>query len=456
MLKDSRTAVGIVAGAGIPAHAAPTSLARSSSSARRQRRAAAGVVVIALAIITVGAAWERTHARGIADALADGGDDVVVARVPARGADAGAREVERLRATLRATPLDLAAATRLARLDVTAARDRADPRFLGRAEAALAPWWDRPDPPAEVVLLRATIRQARHDFEPALADLDALVARPPATVGTTTLVQAWLTRAVVLGVKARYADALASCARLDELATPFVRAACRAPLLGLTGKATVAATELVAVLDRASSAAEVAWARSLLADLARAAGDDHGAEALLRSVLAVAPTDGLARATLADLLLDGGRSDEVAALVAGHEEDDALLLRLALAQAQGPTPIPPRPASAAPAALQAGPATAAAMMAARFRASRERGDVVHRREEARFALAVERDPARALGLAVANWEVQREPADARVLLEAALAAGVPAAARPALEWMNATNLAWPPLRELAAALRSAS
>lgn len=420
---------------------------------RRERRAATGVVLGALAIITAGTSWERTHARGIANALSQGADDAVVAHVPARGADASAREVERLRAALRTAPLDLAAATRLARLDVTAARDRADPRFLGRAEAALAPWWDRTDAPAEVLLLRATIRQARHEFQPALADLDTLVARSPGSVAPPILAQAWLTRAVVLGVIARYADALASCARLDGLASPFVQAACQAPWLGLTGRPASAATALAAALDRASSAAEVAWGRSLLADLARAAGDDRGAEALLRSVLSIAPTDGLARATLADLLLDGGRPGEVAALVAGHEEDDALLLRLALAEAQS---SPPAPSPRAPAATDARLDTAAAVMAARFRASRERGDVVHRREEARFVLAVTHDPARALGLAAANWEVQREPADARVLLEAALAARSPGAARAALEWVDATHLAWPRLRALAAALRSAS
>ena len=49
--------------------------------------------------------------------------------------------------------------------------------------------------------------------------------------------QAWLTRAVVLGVRGPYAEGLASCARLEALASPLVVAACRAPLLGVTGRA---------------------------------------------------------------------------------------------------------------------------------------------------------------------------------------------------------------------------
>jgi hypothetical protein len=64
-----------------------------------------------------------------------------------------------------------------------------------------------------------------------------------------------------------------------------------------------------------------------------------------------------------------------------------------------------------------------AELAARFDATRRRGDTVHRREEARYALEVENDPARALGLARANFAVQKEPADARLLADAARAAG---------------------------------
>jgi uncharacterized SAM-dependent methyltransferase len=58
---------------------------------------------------------------------------------------------------------------------------------------------------------------------------------------------------------------------------------------------------------------------------------------------------------------------------------------------------------------------------ARFDAARLRGDSVHQREEARFELHLKQRPTRALQLAQANWLVQREPADARLLLEASRA-----------------------------------
>ena len=51
-----------------------------------------------------------------------------------------------------------------------------------------------------------------------------------------------------------------------------------------------------------------------------------------------------------------------------------------------------------------------------------------------------RRAAAALEVARRNWATQREPADARILLEAALAAGESAAAQPVLDWLDRTGL----------------
>jgi predicted Zn-dependent protease len=409
----------------------------SGDGRNRERRAAVGVVVSALGVVVVGAVsgWGGA-ASGAGAALArEIPDAEVVAQVPARRRDPATAERARLQRALDAHPRDLAAASRLARALIAAARSGGDPRFLGRAEAALRPWWDDPDPPAEALLLRATIRQSRHEFEPALADLDRLVAETPGDP------QAWLTRAVVLGVRGRYGEGLASCARLEPLASPLVVAACRAPLLGVTGRSRNAAAALAGETRFARSRVETGWAEALLADLAVWSGDPRDAEARLQRLVTGAPDDRAARAALADLYLDEGRAVEAAALTEGREQDDGLLLRRALAQTAEGTAHGDK--TTLPAARE---------MAARFEAARLRGDTVHQREEARFVLAVTRDPARALRLAEQNWRVQKEPADARILLEAAAAAGAPRAAAPALAWLAETGCEWPRLRALAASL----
>jgi hypothetical protein len=87
-----------------------------------------------------------------------------------------------------------------------------------------------------------------------------------------------------------------------------------------------------------------------------------------------------------------------------------------------------------------------------------RGDRIHLREEARFRLELGGDACAALALASEDWQVQRELADARVLLATAVACGgaaAKAAAAPVLAWRRANHVEHPRLDELAARLEAA-
>jgi hypothetical protein len=65
---------------------------------------------------------------------------------------------------------------------------------------------------------------------------------------------------------------------------------------------------------------------------------------------------------------------------------------------------------------------------------------VHLREEARFTLHLLAAPEAALELALGNWQVQKEPADVRVLLESALAAHNPEATDAVRQWLKESRL----------------
>jgi hypothetical protein len=80
----------------------------------------------------------------------------VVENLPARS-EPVQRELRDLRTQLLLRPDDLAVATRLAKRCVTLAREDADPRHLGYAEAVLIPWWRLPRPPEDELILRATV-----------------------------------------------------------------------------------------------------------------------------------------------------------------------------------------------------------------------------------------------------------------------------------------------------------
>lgn len=343
----------------------------------------------------------------------------VIEQLPRR-ADATQSGLRTLRAQLGNNPQDLALATSLAQRYIALSRSETDPRYLGYAQAALAPWWQQAAPPVPVRLLRATILQSTHHFPAALQDLDAVIAQQPANA------QAWLTRATVLTVQGNYGQATASCARLSGLSTQLVTVTCIASVAGMTGRAAKSEQLLNLTLQRsAGTAPELEhWALSLLAEMAARRGDAALAEARFKQALAQDPRDSYLLGAYSDFLLDQKRPQEVLKLVQDQQRIDALLLRQALALQMAP---------GQETALKA----ATAELAARFHAAMQRGDTVHQREQARFALALQRDIPGALRLAQSNWAIQKEAADMRVLLEAAVAARDKAAARPVLDWISA-------------------
>lgn len=334
-------------------------------------------------------------------------DEEVVERLPARP---GLAE-RRARAELQRDPSRLPLALSVAREAIDRARREGDPREYGAAQAALSPWWAQREAPAPVRLLRATILQARHEFAPALLDLQALAG--DASLPAALRAQAGLTQVAVLQVQGRLAEAARACRALQ------------APELGAAGAGLARAAEVCAVeidslrgdldprqadlrLDAlARQAPDDRWLALVRAELAVRLGDDTEAERLL-SQAAGQGGDPYAQAARADWLLDRGRAAEaLAAVSVGPVEADALQLRRAIALH--------RLGDARAAAVLSG-------MTARLDAARRRGEP-HLREEARLALDVGRDPARAWTLAQENWAGQREPADAVLLWRSALRAG---------------------------------
>ena len=363
-------------------------------------------------------------------------DTLVLERVPARAADPRVRDLQTLRAAWRAAPRDADLAVRLARRYVEQAAAEGDPRYIGYAQAALLPWWTDAAPPVAVRVQRAVLLQYGHQFSEALADLDAAVLADPGNG------EAWAWQAAIHMVRADYAAAARACAALAPLTSALLATACQAAADALTGQAAAAVRDLAAALAAAPSAGpqERLWALTRLAEIAARVGDTARAERAFRQALALGLDDVYLQAAYADFLLDNGRAAEVLPLLKDGARADVLLLRLALAAKAMADPRSDGWTRA---------------LAARFAATRARGDMTHEKEEARFVMMLQGDAGRALVLAQSNFAVQREPADARTLMEAALAARQPAAAGPALDWLQTHRVESVILQVLAARLGAA-
>lgn len=366
-------------------------------------------------------------------------DDDVLTRLPTRRSDPAARALAALREAARAAPRDATLALAAARAALDQARALGDPRYVGQAQAALAPWWAQKTPPADIQVMRAIIARHGQRFDEALADLQAVVAREPGHR------EAWSELATLHLLRADTAAARRACDALSGRAPALAVVGCRAGADALSGHADMAAAALRAALDAGSGTDPqadpvlrlAAWTQ--LAEIEAQRGEPAAAEAAFEAALALGLDDVTLRAAYADLLLDQGRPGEVLVQLRQGSDADVLLLRLALAAKAASSPLAARYADE---------------LAARLDAARLRGDSSHRKEEARFELTVRGRPQVALALARAHYALQRRPADARLLLEAALAARQPAAADPVLRWMAASGVDSPRLQALAERLRS--
>ena len=367
-------------------------------------------------------------------------DTVLLQRTP--GAAKALREARGL-----SLPTDSTSRVAAAQAAIDHGHSTGDPRYFGQAQAVLGSDWTAPSPPPPVRLARAILLQQRHDFAGALADLDAVLAADAQNA------QARLIRANIRMVQGEPSRARADCAALIGQAGLLVTATCIGTVGGLTGQAKSALQAIELTLAREPEAPRQIriWALTQAAEIAERLGDlpratEHYATALAEAA-AAGENDVYLKAAYADFLLDQQRAAEVRTLLAGETDFDPLLLRLALAEQQLAT---------------AGDASARGAVALHLKALLERhalvasrGDPPHRREQGMAALHLQREAKAALVLAQQNWAEQREPADARLLLQAALAAGDHAAAEPVRVWMQSTKIEDVRLKPLLAQLDAA-
>ena len=118
--------------------------------------------------------------------IAPGADNAVVEVLPAI---TRVRPVAGTAASPGSDPDAVAARVRQA---IAVVRRTGDARYWGRAQALLAPWWDKPDAPVELAVLQATVQQGRHAFEAARKVLTTTLARNPGHA------QGWLNLAALV------------------------------------------------------------------------------------------------------------------------------------------------------------------------------------------------------------------------------------------------------------------
>jgi tetratricopeptide (TPR) repeat protein len=364
-------------------------------------------------------------------------DVVLPISVHASGGRGGA--LRSLEQVWRAQPQDLNASLAYARAVFTLGLSEGDLRWFGSAKAALAPWWTRADLPAEGHFLRGLVQQGFHAFDAGLLDINRAIALEPRRA------EFWSWRFALHLLLADMAAARQDIEEMARLLGPEEAGVYRAVLLYRTGQPQPAVDVLKQAIRSASfqDASSQDWLGFHLGEAHRVAGQSEQAIAVWGQRLKASPQSHLIRLSLAELLNQLGLHAQ-AKSTAFHKADtssltDALLVQALLASRGLKDPDEARLAS---------------QMDARLQSQALRQEALIERPKLIYQIAYGRDLAAGLALSIDNWQLQKEPPDALLFVQAALALGQARAAEPVLVWVQKTGYNDPQLKPLLQRLQS--
>lgn len=303
--------------------------------------------------------------------------------------------------------------------DISQARGQGDPRFLGYAQRLIeaipdARMTDR------LWVLKATWLQSLHRFDESRVVLEQVLDNPDTS--RRNRIQALLTLANQETVQGHYDKAELAAKRLTVVYPGLIAQSTVALIMARTGHAESAYRDLNQALTRQPRVGAVvkAWVEGTLADLAAQLGLPEAEQHWLATIQ-LDSTDLYSRAAYVDWLVQRQRYAEVEHLTRGYEKVDPLAVSRAIAlNASGDT----------------GAKAMTDRLDERFSEARWRGNLLHKRDYARYLLHVAGNPDEALVWARKNWVTQREPLDTRLLLRAAAAAGDQQVLKATHQWLT--------------------
>ncbi len=334
----------------------------------------------------------------------------------------------------RANPEDLQIALAYARLVFNLGSSEGDLRWYGSAKAALQPWWQATDLPADGFFMRGLVKQGFHEFDSGLRDINQAISLDPKHA------EYWSWRFSLHLMQANMDAAKQDVDEIQKLFGSEEANIYRAVLLYRTGQ-PLPALKLLDESIRSSGhqdAASQIWIGFHLGEAHRVANQPDKALTLWRRLLQAYPQSHLLRLSLTDLLNQKKKYKEAKtvatsnSLITSHLTD-ALLMQALIAS---------RGLNATDEALLA------SQMAARLQTQSLRQESLIERPRLIYQIAYGRDLASGLALSIDNWTLQKEPSDAVLFLQAALALNQAKSAEPVVRWAASTKYSDPQLSPL--------
>lgn len=364
---------------------------------------------------------------------------VLAASVHAQGGRNG--QLRALDQAWRAQPTNLDASLAYARAVFTLGLTEGDLRWFGSAKAALMPWWQSTDLPADGYFMRGLVKQGFHDFDGGLQDINQAITLNPERA------EFWSWRFALHLLQANMGAARQDAEDIARRFGPQEGHIYSAVLAYRTGQALAAVQKLSASmrLPNYQDAASQVWIGFHLGEAHRVAQQPEQAIALWQRLLQAHPQSHLLRLSLADLLNQQGQFRQAKAVATAQATlsnsnlTDALLMQALLASRGLKAPDE---------------AALAQQMAARLQSQALRQESLIERPKLIYQIAYGQDLAAGLALSIENWQQQKEPPDAVLFAQAALARQQARAAEPVVQWAQTTGYIDPQLAPLITQLKA--
>ncbi len=383
--------------------------------------------LLALVIGVSLSAWAQPRLTPAPDQI------VLPASVHAQNNQAGSlREIER---EWRQNRNNLPVALRYARAVFLLGLTEGDLRWYGAAKAALQPWWNATRLPADGHFLRALVKQGFHEFKGGIDDLSAAIAIDPAQP------EYWSWRFSLNLLTSNMAAARTDCDAIGQRFGRDEAQACAATLMYRTGQALQAIPVFNRLVDLPDYQGPFTqdWLRYHQGEAYRTAGQYAQAIAVWEKHLQARPNSHLVKLSLTELLNQQGQFAKARRYAESPSPTDALLVQALLASR----------------GLKDGNTQQLAdQFESRMNNQALRGESLIERPTMVYLITYGRDNAQGLKLAAENWSAQNEPADAVLLVQAALKANQPRLAEPVLGWMATTGYTDPVLKALTQELQT--
>ena len=297
-------------------------------------------------------------------------------------------------------------------------------RAYGYTQALLENWPGNLEQPPLLRIIHAALLQRSHDFDEAKAELEIALAIDPDNH------QALLMLAQIDLVMGNYAGARRSCQQLIQQPFMVLALNCQAQLDSLSGNAEIALDAVTSALElEALSRPDALELHTTAATIAHRTGLDREAELHYLQALEIAAENTYLLVNYADWLLEHGRPADAANLLSPfttREERFELKVIYLLALKRAYHDVVSTSLDT--------------LLNDQIKRMQLRQDDSPHKVLARYALDIEGDAVSALEHAARNWEQQKEPGDALLLVRAASQADSTEHLQKIRSWLLDTKL----------------